>query len=58
VDDPQFAAELFFGMLNGHRQLRRLLGAAPPMSDAERERVVTRSVDHFITLYAPETEPK
>jgi len=58
VDDPQFAAELFFGMLNGHRQLRRLLGAAPPMSDPEREQVVKRSVDHFLALYAPETERK
>lgn len=51
VEDPHFAAELFFGMLTGQRHLRRLLGVVPAMPVAERESIVARSVDSFLMLF-------
>lgn len=51
VDDPHFAAEMLFGMLIGQRHMRRLLGAAGDMPACERERIVKRSVECFLTMY-------
>jgi TetR/AcrR family transcriptional repressor of mexJK operon len=50
-EDPQFAAELFLGMLTGHDRIKRLCGlACSAQSDTER---TERIVDCFLRTYQP-----
>lgn len=51
VPDPTLAAEQFFGLLNGHVQLRGLLGVLSPMGDAERRVRVEAAVRVFMAGY-------
>jgi TetR/AcrR family transcriptional regulator, mexJK operon transcriptional repressor len=50
VDDPQLAAEHFFGMLVGHRQYRALLGVAEPVAHSVESRAA-RTVRAFLRAY-------
>lgn len=52
VDDPRHAASLFLGMLAGELRLRGLLGVAPELSEEERKRHVTITVDAFLRAFA------
>lgn len=52
VDDPRFAASLFFGMLRGDLYVRQLLGAGPAPTAGDIERAVDEAVDVFLTAYA------
>ncbi len=53
VDDPESAAEHFFGMLVGKTSLRRLLGLqAEPPGEAEIQRRVAGAVNAFLRAYA------
>ena len=54
VPDPMLAAEHFFGLLNGHTQLRGLLGVAAPMGPAEKQARVEAAVRVFLAGYARE----
>ena len=50
-DDPEFAAELFLGMLVGHDRIKRLFGVPPHNgSDAARS---AHLVDCFLRAYTP-----
>jgi TetR/AcrR family transcriptional repressor of mexJK operon len=49
-DDPQFAAELFLGMLVGQDRLKRLFGVPHEEKEAPRS---ARIVDCFLRAYAP-----
>lgn len=51
VPDPMLAAEHFFGLLNGHVQLRGLLGVLPPMGEDERRARVDAAVQVFLAAY-------
>jgi TetR/AcrR family transcriptional repressor of mexJK operon len=53
VDDPVLAAEQFFGMLMGHRSMRRTLRIDGEMPDAEIRRRVDAAVGAFLRAYAP-----
>jgi TetR/AcrR family transcriptional regulator, mexJK operon transcriptional repressor len=50
-DDPEFAAELFLGMLVGQERVRRLFGFAG-RGAADRARA-ERIVDSFLRAYQP-----
>lgn len=52
VDDPKFAASLFFGMLRGDLYVRQLLGVGPPPEAKDIEHAVGEAVDVFLTAYA------
>jgi AcrR family transcriptional regulator len=47
------AAEVFFGILQSHHQLPRLIGVASALSPAEREATVEESVALFLKAYRP-----
>lgn len=51
VPDPTLAAEQFFGMLTGHRSLRRLLRVDGEMPAAEITRRVNSAVAVFLRAY-------
>ncbi|GGE88322.1 TetR/AcrR family transcriptional regulator [Niveispirillum cyanobacteriorum] len=51
IPDPMLAAEQFFGLMNGHVQLRGLLGVLPAMGDAERQARVDAAVRVFMAAY-------
>ncbi len=51
IPDALLAAEQFYGLLNGHTQLRGLLGVQPPMGDAEMARRVDGAVRVFLAAY-------
>ena len=48
VADPHTGAALLVGMIRSYPQLRRLLGVAEEMSDAERDRHVCAAVELFL----------
>jgi TetR/AcrR family transcriptional repressor of mexJK operon len=52
VDDPVLAAEQFFGMLMGHRSMRRTLRIDGEMPEAEIRRRVDSAVGAFLRAYA------
>lgn len=52
VPDPLLAAEHFFGLLNGHTQMRGLLGVLPPMTEAEKAARTAAAVRVFLAAYA------
>lgn len=52
VPDPALAAEHFFGLLNGHVQLRGLLGVLSPMGEEQRQARVQAAVRVFLAAYA------
>lgn len=51
VPDPMLAAEHFFGLMNGHAQLRGLLGVADSMDEAQRQARVAAGVRVFLAAY-------
>ena len=51
VDDPELAAEQFYGMTLGHTQLRALFDVEQPLTDAWIERSVAAAVDVFLAAY-------
>lgn len=51
VDDPVLAAEQFFGMLMGHRSMRRTLRIDGEMPAAEIRRRVDSAVSTFLRAY-------
>lgn len=51
VDDPVLAAEQFFGMLMGHRSMRRTLRIDGEMPEAEIRRRVDSAVAAFLRAY-------
>ena len=53
VDDPEFAAEQFFSLCQHPAILRRKLGLAPTMGEAEMARVVDAAVAMFLRAYTP-----
>ncbi|MDB5648892.1 MAG: putative Transcriptional regulator TetR [Hyphomicrobiales bacterium] len=53
IEQPEMAAELFFGMLNGHNQLRALMGVAPRLSPARRRVLAEGVTDTFLRAFAP-----
>lgn len=52
VPDPMLASEHFFGLLNGHTQLRGLLGMLPPMGSAEKRTRAEAAVRVFLAGYS------
>ncbi|WP_341898863.1 TetR/AcrR family transcriptional regulator [Ferrovibrio terrae] len=52
VDDPVLAAEQFFGMLMGHRSMRRTLRIDGEMPAAEIRRRVDSAVSTFLRAYS------
>ena len=50
-DDPQFAAELFLGMLVGHDRLKRLFGVE--RANGGEETRCRQIVDCFLRAYKP-----
>lgn len=54
VPDPALAAEQFFGMLNGHLQVRALLCIEQMPPKRRIEEIITTAVRSFIRGYAPE----
>lgn len=53
-DDPEFAAEMLFGMLVGHDRIKRLFGM-PPAAESEAQRSA-RIVDCFLKAFSPEPQ--
>lgn len=53
VDDPELAAEQFFGMLRGNLRLRCLLGVASEVPATAIEQAVRAGVCTFLRAYAP-----
>lgn len=51
IPDALLAAEQFYGLLNGHTQLRGLLGVQGPMGEAEMARRVDGAVRVFLAAY-------
>lgn len=51
VDNPQWAAEQFVGMLTGRLQLRALLGVVPLPDPPELERRAAYAVDCFLAIH-------
>lgn len=51
IDDPALAAEQFFGMLMGHRSMRRALRIDNEMPPAEIHRRVDSAVSAFLRAY-------
>lgn len=49
--DPMLAAEHFFGLINGHTQLRGLTRVQQPMGDAERQTRIAAAVRVFLAAY-------
>ncbi|HEX6956846.1 MAG TPA: TetR/AcrR family transcriptional regulator [Ferrovibrio sp.] len=54
ITDPVLAAEQFFGMLVGHRAMRRLLRMDGEMPQAEIKRRVESAVTAFLRAYTAE----
>jgi TetR/AcrR family transcriptional repressor of mexJK operon len=52
-DDPQFAAELFLGMLVGHERIKRLYGVAQFANGGDGRRA-SRIVESFLRMYSTE----
>lgn len=52
VEDPVLAAEQFFGMLMGHRPMRRTLRIDGELPEAEIQRRVSSAVRAFLRAYA------
>jgi TetR/AcrR family transcriptional repressor of mexJK operon len=52
MTDPEIAAEQFFGMLNGHNQLRALMGVATRPSSSKRRAVAESVADTFLRAFA------
>ncbi len=50
-DDPEFAAELLLGMLNGQDRIKRLFCVLPRQDDDERH--AAHIVDCFLRAYSP-----
>lgn len=57
VPDPVLAAEQFFGMLIGHRSMRRLLRIDGEMPKAEITRRVNSAVTVFLRAYEAKPDP-
>ncbi len=53
IDDPEFAADQFFGLLRANLRLRCLLGVPADVSDEGIERAVRAAVGVFLRAYAP-----
>ncbi|MDO9439966.1 MAG: TetR/AcrR family transcriptional regulator [Beijerinckiaceae bacterium] len=53
MPDAEIAAEHFFGMLNGHNQLRALMGVAARPSAARRRAIAEAAADTFLRAFAP-----
>lgn len=53
VDDGRFAAEMFLGMVMGHRQLRPLLRLTPSLRVEDVEQVARETARRFMRAYAP-----
>lgn len=53
VEDPELAAEQFFGMLRGNLRLRCLLGVSPDVSTEAIEQAVRAGVTAFLRAYGP-----
>lgn len=51
ISDSRLAAEQFFGLLNGHLQLRGLLGVDPQPDAQEINQRVEKTVECFLRLY-------
>ncbi|MGQ9366369.1 TetR/AcrR family transcriptional regulator [Azospirillum sp. ST 5-10] len=51
VPDPGLAAEQFFGMVNGHTQLRALIGIGAPLTEEQRRHRVAAAVRVFLAAY-------
>lgn len=54
VPDPLLAAEHFFGLLNGHLQMRSLLSGPVELSPEEMEARTAAAVRVFMAAYGPE----
>lgn len=57
VEDPMLAAEQFFGMLMGHRSMRRTLRIDGEMPAAEIRRRVDSAVSTFLRAYGAAASP-
>ena len=55
VADPHTGAALLIGMIRSYPQLRRLLGVAEAMSEADRDRHVRAAVELFLGGYGPQS---
>ncbi|MFV3074478.1 TetR/AcrR family transcriptional regulator [Niveispirillum fermenti] len=53
VPDPLLAAEQFYGLLNGHVQLRGLLGVQPALTDDQKAARVAAAVRVFLAAHTP-----
>ncbi|NIR31376.1 MAG: TetR/AcrR family transcriptional regulator [Gammaproteobacteria bacterium] len=53
VDDPELAAEQFYGMLHGYLQLRALLGVEQAWAREELEHYLKCAVDTFLAAHRP-----
>ncbi|MDB5509898.1 MAG: hypothetical protein JWL93_2367 [Hyphomicrobiales bacterium] len=53
MPDAEAAAEQFLGMLNGHNQLRALMGVATRPTAAERREIAEGVADTFLRAFAP-----
>ena len=51
LDDAEEAAENFFSLIKGNRQIRALLGAAARHDEPSRARVVSQAVEMFLRAY-------
>ena len=57
-DDPQTAVDALIGLTIGDQQVRRLLGVLPMPELKQIEARADRSVDAFLTLFAPRRPPR
>lgn len=53
VPDADEAAEMFSGMVGGHRQTRALMGLQPETGDGDIERLAREVAARFVRAYAP-----
>lgn len=54
IGDPRFAAELFIGMVLGHRQLSQLLRLPSSLRPEDAEGVARETARRFVRAYAPD----
>jgi AcrR family transcriptional regulator len=53
VDEPDRAAEMFSGMVMGHRTIRTVLGVASPETEAQRRVHAKACASRFVRAFAP-----
>lgn len=51
IADAETASQLFFGMLQGHKHFRCVMGLQPGLSEAEKEQLVNAAVVLFLKGY-------